>query len=115
MSSEHPVIEAATHFVLPRADVGKGRHAMVKEAEFFKEQGGLSGRKNQEGVEWGLNWIPVVADGLDHARLLAWFIGSGTPFPESINFTPPNMRTVGELWAIQKAMGRTNAIQVEQE
>ena len=79
-----------THFVLPRAEIGAGVHAMVKEGHFFVEQGGLDD-------EWGYNWIPVKAEGLDHARLLGWFIGSGTAFPQSINFTTPNRRTVSEL------------------
>ncbi len=63
---------------------------MVKEAEYFKDSGGLDG-------SWGKHWIPVVADGLDHARLLAWFIGSGTQHPRTCAFEPPNSRTVGEL------------------
>jgi hypothetical protein len=83
-------ISVATHFVLPRADVGQGRHALVKEAAFFKSQRGLE-------EDWGRNWVPVQAEGLAHARLLGWFIGSGTEHPSAISFTPPNRRTVGEL------------------
>lgn len=56
----------ANFFVLPRAEIGRGNHAMVKEADFFYEQKG-----HEES--WGESWIPVKANGLDHARLLAYF------------------------------------------
>lgn len=84
----HPY--GATHYVLPRPDINQGRNAMVKEASFFHEQGGTT-------EDWGGDWIPVVADGLRHAHLLAWFIGSGSPFPQSINFVVPNTKTVNEI------------------
>lgn len=100
---DHHLIVDATHFVLPRAGVGHGAHAMVKEAAYFKSQGGLSMTKNRDGVAWGEGWIPVVADGLNHARLLAWFIGSATEHPSSCSFTPPNRMTVGEIRALVEA------------
>jgi len=90
MCQEPVQIAWATHFVLPRADIGGGRHAMVKDADYFRSQGGLT-------EEWGQEWIPVRADGLNHARLLAWFIGSGTRHPSTIAFTPPNHLTVRQL------------------
>lgn len=99
MNIEPYLIRNATHFVLPRAEIGNGAHAMVKEAAYFRSCGGLSGKKNRDGRAWGDNWIPVNAEGLEHARLLAWFIGSGTAYPESCSFQPPNTRTVGEILA----------------
>lgn len=39
-----------THFVLPR-----GRNSMVKEASFFRSQGG-------DREDWGKAWLPVVVD-----------------------------------------------------
>ena len=85
---KHPF--GATHYVV----IGPGgpRHPGVKVADFFCSQGGHK-------EEWGASWVPVVADGIDHARLLAWFIGSGTSFPNAIGFTPPNRRTVAQLRA----------------
>lgn len=35
----------------------------VKEADFFREQGG-------ETEEWGRDWKPICADGIGHARLI---------------------------------------------
>lgn len=62
----------------------------MKEADFFCTQGGHLD-------DWGKSWIPIIADGLHHARLLAYFIGSGTLFPNSVGFSPPNTKTVLEL------------------
>lgn len=93
----HPY--GATHYVIPRADINNGRNAMVKEADYFYSQNG-------HREEWGSHWIPVVADGIKHANLLAWFIGSKTPFPHSINFDPPNRRTVAEINAGGFTWGR---------
>lgn len=45
-----------THYVLPR-----GPNSMVKEAEFFCEQGGLI-------AEWGKAWKPVRAESIEDAR-----------------------------------------------
>lgn len=95
----HPY--GATHYVLPRAELGGGAHAMVKEADFFYEQEGHT-------KYWGNDWIPVVADGIHHARLLAYFIAQQKAFPSGIAFSPPNHKTVGQLkkegfnWPIQK-------------
>lgn len=89
--------EGATHFVLPRREIGEGRHALVKEADYFIEQGGLT-------EPWGDTWIPVVADGINHARLLAWFLGSNTPHPQAIAFNPPNWRTVGHMLSRKHTM-----------
>ena len=99
MNSEMPyTIRSATHFVLPRENVGNGKHAMVKEADFFVSQGGLSVEKAPDDpCPWGDYWIPVVADGMNHARLIAWMIGSDTEHPHSVSFTRPNTKTVGEL------------------
>jgi hypothetical protein len=79
----HP--RGATYYVLPN-----GQSPMVKEADFFVEE-----RGHQEA--WGEAWIPVVADGLHHARLLGYFIGSGARFPDGIAFEPPNTQTVGRI------------------
>lgn len=35
----------------------------VKEGKFFKDQGGLK-------EEWGKNWKPIIAEGIEHARLI---------------------------------------------
>jgi hypothetical protein len=35
----------------------------VKEGNFFKSQGGLV-------KEWGKDWVPVMAEGIEHARLI---------------------------------------------
>lgn len=43
-----------THFVLPR-----GKNSMVKEATFFRSQGG-------DRAEWGRNWVPVIVDATPH-------------------------------------------------
>jgi hypothetical protein len=48
-----------THYVL-----GNGFSHFVKEADFFKSQGGLE-------MEWGKNWRPVVAESFEHARKIA--------------------------------------------
>jgi len=38
----------------------------VKEGEFFKSQGGLE-------KDWGKYWIPVQADGIEHARSIGLY------------------------------------------
>lgn len=48
-----------THYVLPR-----GPNCFVKEAFFFREQGGHT-------ASWGANWIPVVASDIEDARRIA--------------------------------------------
>lgn len=40
-----------------------GAAVFVKEAEFFKSQGGLT-------QEWGKDWVWCEADGIEHARLI---------------------------------------------
>jgi len=52
-------LQEPTHFVLP------GEHsAFVKEAAFFREQGG-------EHEPWGVGWVPVIATDIEDARLQA--------------------------------------------
>jgi len=92
----------ANFFVLPRAEIGGGNHSMVKDADFFYEQNGHK-------EPWGETWIPVKADGLNHARLLAWFIGSNTQFPTGCAFSLPNYRTVKSINHGGFAWGRTYA------
>lgn len=41
----------------------KSPNVMVKEGEFFKEQGGLK-------EKWGKNWVPVKAKSIEHARAI---------------------------------------------
>lgn len=91
------LIRNATHFVLPRKQIGQGKHAMVKEAQFFIDQGGLLGTKNRDGIPWGDHWIPVIADGINHARLLAWIIAQDLEHPSSCSFNPPNRLPVGMI------------------
>lgn len=82
----------ATHFVLPRTEHGGGEHAMVKEGGYFRESRGITSM-------WGQSWIPVMANGIDHARLLAWIIAQGIEHPSAVSFSPQNRLTVGALRA----------------
>lgn len=50
-------MDKPTHFILI-TDAG----VYVKEAEFFKSQGGLK-------QDWGKNWIPVIALGEDEVGI----------------------------------------------
>lgn len=52
--------ENATHFV----HCNSGKALFVKEATFFKEQGGLT-------QDWGKFWLPVIAKTIGDARKLA--------------------------------------------
>lgn len=52
--------ENATHFV----HCNSGKALFVKEADFFKSQGGLT-------QDWGKNWVPVTARTIGDARRLA--------------------------------------------
>lgn len=55
-SRSEPPPADVTHFVLPR-----GNHTMVKEANFFREQGGIKD-------DWGRRWVPVRATSIEDAR-----------------------------------------------
>jgi hypothetical protein len=61
----------------------------VKEADFFVSQNG-------HREPWGRSWVPVRADGLAHAKLIALVLQTSKVFPTSLSVSNPNRRTVGE-------------------
>lgn len=74
-----PVTDRATapYYVVinsfTRHDGSKAATVYVKEGNFFRSQGGLTG-------EWGSSWIPIRARSLDDARLRA-HASEGTECP----------------------------------
>lgn len=68
----HPY--GATWYVLLR---GPATDPMAKEADFFVSQGG-------HREPWGRGWVPVRADGLAHAKLIALVLQTSKGFPDQL-------------------------------
>ncbi len=85
MKYRHPY--NATHYVSPR----RGMSAGVKEADFFIDQGGHRER-------WGATWIPIVAEGINHAHLLGRLMAEDLCRQVyDCSFSWPNTRTVQQI------------------